>query len=409
MNSWIIGIGLFLLQHTTIYIEFYRYNAKKGEPMKAVNEKMEENLKLIRDTLDFKETKKIPVGIQTTTWPIGYAGVKLNDVLDDPVANMMAYTKVYDDVEVNISTFGMNEMPLRLFQALEITKYYLGGDEVAILHRQSGEEYFGPEFYDDIQADGLNALEKYKALIYKKNIPVLNGPMEEAYDLFKKALPAMQNFFAFAGMGTQKLIEKGIPIVMNTTDFAAAGVPYWMGPFSSVMDSYRGIKESMIDLRRRPEAVKVACDVIAEDHAIGGGYETDAEKIRKSYEGHIVCFGLNILNAECFLSPKQFGPYYLDYFKKQMGPYIEAGGHVQIFMEGSLLRTADQYLDLPKGSLFIQPDLDDAFEMYKIFGHHHTICAGATVEMMKDGDSQGCIDYAKRCIDTFAPGGGFIF
>lgn len=375
--------------------------------MLAKNEKMQQNLNYLADTLNLREPEKVPTNLQTTTWPYGYAGVKLMDVVDDPAANAAAYTKVYDDIEFNVSTFGINAMPIRLFEALGIEKYYMGGDGVAILHKQSGEDYFGPEFYDAVKAGGAYAVAGYSDQVMKNCIPGFQGTKEEAVATAKKALPVMSNIFAFNQIGAAKLETLGIPIIMNMSGYM--DVPFWMGPFSAVLDTYRGIKEALIDLRRRPEAVREACAAVAEYKDMIYHYNPDVEALKKQFEGHTVVIGGNILNAECFLNRKNFNDLYLDYMKKQIGPYLEAGAKVFVFFEGRLNKVADMYLDLPKGSLMIQPDLDDAFEIYDIIKDHHTICAGATVEMLKCSSKEDCIAYAKKCFDTFAPGGGFIF
>ena len=141
--------------------------------MKPYNTKMEERLVALRDTLDLKEPKKVPVNIQVQTWAYAYAGVTLKEVVDDPVKDAGCYTKLYDDIEVDLSTFGVNVMPIRLFEALDITKYCFANDDTAIVHQQVGEDYFGMEFYDDIKEIGVEGITEK---IRRMNIPVLSEP-----------------------------------------------------------------------------------------------------------------------------------------------------------------------------------------------------------------------------------------
>lgn len=374
--------------------------------MKAVNENMAKKLGHIADALNFRESEKIPTGIQNITWALDYAGLKQPDVWDDPVKWAAAYTQVFRDIEFDISTFGMNTIPIKPIQPLGVTKYYLGNDGVSVLHKQVDDVYFGPEFYDDVIEGGIPALMEYNNRVYRSCIPVLKYSRDEAVAKFKEVVP----FFKSAGMffiaGEQMLQEIGIPEIIN---MSTPDMPAWFNPISSILDTYRGIKDTTLDLRRRPEKVKAVCDIIMEQKYLANGYERDPEVIRKKIEGDPVAFGGNILNAECFLSRKDFEKFYIDYFKKQLGPYIEAGVKVYIYMEGEFSRVVDLYKELPKGSLFLQPDMDDPFDIYDKIGDYHSICSGARVSLLKSGTKEENIDYAKKCIDKFAPGGGFIF
>jgi len=374
--------------------------------MKALNKKMEERLINLRDTLNFIEPSKVPVNLQTTTGAYGYSGKTLKQVLDDPIANAAAYTEIYEALQPDISTFGINVMAVNVFEALGITKYYLGIDDTGVLHKQAGEEYYGTEFYETLQDKGLQGLAELNEEILRQNIPVLNQSLEEAVEVFKIAAVPQVADMTMKMIASKKLNEMGIPRIIDMPT-AQADAPFWMGPFSSIMDTYRGMKEALLDLRRRPDAVKEACDIIAE--AKKPTLKTDVNEIKKDFEGLIVPLGINILNAECFLSRKNFERFYLCYFKEQLTPYIEAGAKIYVFMEGKLLHTCDMYQDLPKGSIFFQTDEDDPFEMYEKLGNYHTICTGAPLSLLKCGSKQECIDYAKKCFDTFAPGGGYIF
>ena len=52
---------------------------------------------------------------------------------------------------------------------------------------------------------------------------------------------------------------------------------------------------------------------------------------------------------------------------------------------------------------------DDPYKVYEKIGDHATIACGITTNQLKCLSKQECLDIAKKAIDTFAPGGGFIF
>ncbi|MBF7097849.1 uroporphyrinogen decarboxylase/cobalamine-independent methonine synthase family protein [Alkalibacter mobilis] len=371
---------------------------------RTVNAKMTERLQNIKDTLDFKEPKKVPTQIQFTTWPFSYSGVKTKAVIDDPVRTAEVFYKVLDEIEFDLSMFGIYMIPIRVFEALKSDKYVWGDDDTAITHSQGTAEFLGPEWYPEIIKDPFHVQTE---TLLKLQVPVFAGPKEEAMNALKAAVKPFLDHNATVKMVTDRMDEMGIVRVANS-DYTC-DAPFFLGPFSSILDFFRGMAGSLTDLRRRPKEVKAACDAIMRQAAESGNYLTDVEEIKKSFGDAIVPFGLNIINAECFLSPKNFEEYYLSYWKQYIGPYLEAGAKYYILGEGKLLPVLEQFKELPKGSLFIQIDEDDPFEAYKKIGGYHTICTGIPLSMLKYSNKQECIDYVKKCFDTFAPGGGFIF
>ncbi|MBF7097669.1 uroporphyrinogen decarboxylase/cobalamine-independent methonine synthase family protein [Alkalibacter mobilis] len=369
------------------------------------NAKMIERMQCIKDTLDFKEPKKVPVKIQYTNWPYFYAGVTLKEVMHDPELNAKSYMKILDDIEFDLSLFGVNVIPVGVFQELKSNKYALANDDTAVTHSQGIEEFLGPEFYPDIIKDPF--LVQTETLL-KTQIPIFRRPKEEAMKCLKASINPFLNNMIMQQIVMNRMDELGIVRLVDKNTFSAEA-PFYFGPLSSIMDYFRGMQGALTDLRRRPKEVKAACDAIMRQSAEMGHFLTDVPKIKASFGDTLVPFGLNIINAECFLSPNNFKEYYLDYFKEYIGPYLEAGAKYYILGEGKLLPVLDQFKELPRGSVFIQIDEDDPFEAYKKIKGHQTICAGISLSLLKYGTKQECIDYAKKCFDTFAPGGGFIF
>ena len=54
-------------------------------------------------------------------------------------------------------------------------------------------------------------------------------------------------------------------------------------------------------------------------------------------------------------------------------------------------------------------DEDDPFAVYDAIGDWQSVATGITADLLKMGTREQCIDYVKKCFETFAPGGGFIF
>lgn len=144
---------------------------------------------------------------------------------------------------------------------------------------------------------------------------MLSEPKEVAVKRFEEATKNVKNYIEMKQMASHKIDELGIPRIFDagTNSCDAA---FWANPFTKLMDYYRGMKNALIDLRRCPDKVEKACDVIAEYN--GKRLLSDTEEIKKSFEGNVVSLGMNILNAECFLSRQNFERFYLKYFRKQL-------------------------------------------------------------------------------------------
>jgi len=179
--------------------------------------------------------------------------------------------------------------------------------------------------------------------------------------------------------------------------------PMFYSPFNTLFDNVRGIKDSLADLRRRPDKVKAAVDVIKANAG------QSAVKPDDYLNRDPVPLSMTIYHSECFLSEKQFDELYFQGFKEMALPYMEKGAKYFLKGEGKFLNTIDRYKELPKGSMVFMLDQDDPFEAYKHIGGYHTLASGITLDLLKSGTKQQCIDFVKKCFDTFAPGGGFIF
>ena len=74
------------------------------------------------------------------------------------------------EIEFDISTFGMNTIPVFPVEPLGVTKYYLGNDGVSVLHKQVGDEYFGPDNRD------IRELLPMVLLLRRMNFEQYSGP-----------------------------------------------------------------------------------------------------------------------------------------------------------------------------------------------------------------------------------------
>jgi uroporphyrinogen-III decarboxylase len=117
------------------------------------------------------------------------------------------------------------------------------------------------------------------------------------------------------------------------------------------------------------------------------------------------------LHIPTYLNPRDFGKLYYPFLKKYVQEISVDRGHaLYIFMENEWGPYMEYLQDLPKEArlvlLFEHGDLKNYKDK---LGKHFTIMGGMPISTLNYGTKQNCVDKAKECIDTLAPGGNYIF
>jgi hypothetical protein len=357
---------------------------------------MEERIRNFVDAVSFKEPDKVPVSIETLMWPFSYEGKTFRQVMDEPELAAKTYTKFLDDIEIDIFTmFPGVAFPVKVYEALGSKKFFLSGDDTGIQHYQTADVYMNDDEYPEL-------IHHYETFIdvtmIRRRFPVFTQPREVAYSALKKAAVEMKKHREINMRISADFERRGVPLVTGPL----SGAVSFFSPLNTLFDSLRGMKNTIVDLRRRPDEVKEAMKVIAGRHP--------APRVNAgAYGDRHYPFALVGYHSECFLTPKQFDELFFAGFMKYFEPLVNAGMKIYLKGEGSFLNTVDRYRQLPKGTMYIYLDEDDPFEMHKAIGDWAAIGTGITTNLLKFGTTQQCLDYAKKCFDTFAPGGGFVF
>ena len=353
---------------------------------------LKDRIQNLVDATSFREPKKVPVGAEILTWPFSYAGVRYADVMEDPVKTFEAYVKFLDDISLDFMWGGGVTSAVRAIKAMGCNYYDLANDGTTIIHKQPEVEFMETEEYPDLIED----LPAFKANLMRRRVGALRLPKEQAYEKTIDALKAIRPYAEANAMISKYIFEeKGIAPLTGPMNF--------LGPLSLLFDKYRGIRDTLLDLRRRPELVRQACDVILAERA-KPFLDANPGDYAQPYP-----FMSTVYHVECFLSPSLFDEYYFRHFKDICLPFMEAGAKFFLKGEGSFINTLDRFRQLPKGSVIFMLDQDDPFEVYKAIGDWQTVATGITADLLQMGTRQQCIDFVKRSFDTFAPGGGFIF
>ncbi|UWG98384.1 hypothetical protein LPY66_06150 [Dehalobacter sp. DCM] len=353
-----------------------------------------ERIQNILDTTNFIEPKKVPVGIEFITWPFAYAGVTYREVMHDPKRAAECYVKFLDNIELDW-VWGAPGVPFPIesFHSLGIKSYEIAIDDTCIQHQQVYTQYMEAEEYDNYIKDPKGF---QKNVFIRRTASAFSLPRDEAYAALKDAA---QKYKPLRDMNN--LIRETVFNQKQIVSLTGPGSPMYYAPFDTLFDHMRGIKNALTDIRRRPDKVKEACDAI--------WAQTKPLINPDNYKDKPFLFGRTFYHSACFISPKQFDELIFSYFLDGYGELIENGLKFYLKGEGQFLKLLDRYRQFPKGSMVIMLDEDDPFEAYKIIGDWQTVATGIRTDLMQYGTKQQCVDYVKKCFDTFAPGGGFMF
>jgi uroporphyrinogen-III decarboxylase len=208
--------------------------------------------------------------------------------------------------------------------------------------------------------------------------------LQEAGKEIREWRPKMEAF-------DREIRDLGFPPFFS--DFAFA-------PFDALSDHLRGMRGSMLDMYRQPDAVLEACDVILKRMVDGigpakpGGVNAVSIPLHRGSEG--------------FMSIKQFEKFYWPGLKGLILALIEKGQRPLVFFEGDYTSRLEYLLELPKGSIFAHMDTTDMFKAKEILGGHLCISGNFPCSLVGTGTPDSVREYARKMIDVCGKDGGFI-
>ena len=344
------------------------------------------------DALCFREPDKVPVGVEVLLWPLSYAGLRYADTCGDPATTAEAYVKFLDVISIDCYWGGLITRPVKAYQALGCYNYDFSSDGNTIIHLQPSIEFMGADEYPQLIADPVG----YHGKLLKRRCKALQLPREEAYEKVKEALCEFRTYTETNRLIRKYLDQRGvIQLVDAPVRFDS--------PISAIFDRYRGMRDTLVDLRRRPEEIRQACA------SLKNLTKKEVEKLDVAALSDPYPLGFTGYHAECFISPPQFDEFFFEPLMELFMPFLEAGKKIFLKGEGTFINTVDRYRKLPKGSILMMLDEDDPFEMYKAIGDWQPLATGITADLLRLGTKDQCVDFVKKCFDTFAPGGGFVF
>ncbi|MBQ9032039.1 MAG: hypothetical protein IJ106_11395 [Parasporobacterium sp.] len=368
-----------------------------------------QRVKNLLDAVSFKEPDKVPVGFDYISWPYGYAGVTLEEVIEDPAANARAYTRFMNDIEFDLTFNPGMYMPYTAYQALGSEVFFLCDDKCTVQHNQALHNFISDDDFD-VLIDHFSYF--INAYYPKKYLKAFQGTKKNAYRALKTAAQEIVKLNEFTNLVAKTaLFEYQILLVGTSVDpkidesyNLRDTMPMYFSTLDDLFDKYRGMENVFYDLVDNPEKIDRAIAAIE-------AYKPEMKWPDRDYSEYPLPFALAGYHVAPFLNTEQYEKYWFQGFKNRMLPFAEQGLKIFLKGEGSFLHTIERFKDFPPGSILIQLDSDDPIEAKRKLGGTQSLAAGIKTSMLSPivYDKKRCFDHLKRMFDELAPGGGFVF
>lgn len=342
--------------------------------MKTRQELYNEHLERVKKAISMEKTDRVPINLNADSFCIKVAGGKLSDLVTDmEYGNELLFQgmKSFGDIDC---TLGYGCFP-QTKGAFFLSNIKLPGRDLPddMLWQIDEVGFMTEDDYDTIINNGWN-----------------NFYIDFCKNRLGDPLKVMGHIMEITPKIAQKYKDAGIVAIIGS---AMAGAPY------ETLIAGRSIKNFVRDLRRIPDKVLAAINVIAEE-----GYEDLRRAIRA--DKPLAVFSGGARMAGDFLSPKAFEKFAWPYFKKSIEIAVEEGANVYLHSDLCWDRFIDYLKELPKGKCIFHPDSStDIFKAGEVLKGHMCIMGDVSPALLTLGTPDEVYDYSKKLIDEFAPQG----
>lgn len=353
----------------------------------------QERLTRYLTAMEGKKPDKVPIRLQLSEFMAKYAGLELQEVYYDLEKNIAAADKIFADFDVDVTMGGPSLWWGALHDAVGAKYLKFAGRQLASNQQLQfvEQEYMIPEDYDAF----------------------IENPTQWILETF---LPRIHSEFSQPGSYRANLAlikgAAGMVMVNNRNQQASVhwakdyGMPVSVSgmvkaPFDTLGDTLRGLKGIMKDLRKRPDKVLAALEVLV---------------------SHNIYYGLATSGGDCvlpaflplhrgsypFLNPREWDTFYWPSLKKVIEGLWAQGKRTMFYAEGNWTPYLEKIAELPKSSIAFHVDQTNISKAREILGHKFCLSGNVPNSLMAYGSPEQVSDYVKRLLHDYAADGGFI-
>lgn len=222
---------------------------------------------------------------------------------------------------------------------------------------------------------------------------LVNPEVKQMIETLQKAQELQEAFNAQVGAFVGEVEGMGFPVMTGAPTFCS---------YDFYSDYLRGTMSTSQDLYECPEYLKAFMD----QHV---RVILDRIKAMPPLPGRM-CFMPMHKGMDGFLSTEHYGEFYWPYLMQIVNAWIEAGGIPYVYTEACYDGRVEFLKQLPPGKCIVHFEESKDIEMLKReVGATNCISGIYPARLLVTGTKQQVVDEAKRIMDVFAPGGGYVF
>lgn len=404
---------------------------KNGKTLEQLNEEKE---KRIADVSALRMPDRVPVTIQTGVFALRHLGIPLSAMYYDHNAYRAASLITALEFDADTGGVGLFANSGTAMEMLDTKNAaWPGGTLPPDVPYQFVEgEYMKAEEYDIFLTDPSDfVLRYYLPRVYGLLAPLPRLPSFRtmigglgiqgiasilASPEFRKIGETMIRIDADqtrlrkeAAEFADEMVQLGFPpeYVGAGPGGMSAGMAMGIGvggaPFDTISDFLRGMRGTMLDMRRCPDKLLAACDKLFEwrlARAVPAAPDARGNPRRVFMALH--------RGSDGFMSVKDFERFYWPTLKKAILKTIELGCIAMPFWEGIWDQRLEYLLDLPKGKVIFWCENTDIFRAKEILGDHMCIQGGMPPTLLQVGSPQDIVEHCKKLIKVVGKNGGYI-
>jgi len=216
--------------------------------------------------------------------------------------------------------------------------------------------------------------------------------VQAALEALKEAGKHSQDWLVAGGMAAAAIEEEGVVLgpQMGTTC-----------PFDMLADSFRGMINTIVDVKERPDELLEAVNVMQElmlKNALGGAIALNREYFLVPLH----------MGVDEFMSPADYAKFYWPGLKALLMALIDNNITPYVFVEGNYNTRLEQLCDIPAGKVIYCFEKIDMKRAKEIVGKVACIGGHVNTATLMYSTADKVIDETKKLLDVYAPGGGFI-
>lgn len=364
-----------------------------------------------------KPPDRVPVTIFPNMFPWKYAGMTIQEAMNDYEKCAAAFKKFVLDFDPDVHWGAYAPGPAKFFEILDYKLYSWPGHGVDPDHSyQCNEgEYMKPEEYDALIQDPTGYFihiylpRVFGALGGFSMLPFFPGILEMyglALTFIPFGLPPVQATFQALFEAGAEALKWVAPMGGVDVELATLGYPTLLGgftkaPFDVIGDTLRGTKGIMVDIYRRPEKLLKAMEVLTPLMIQMGVNSAQAT-------GNPLIFIPLHKGADGFLSDEQFRKFYWPTLKEVILGLIEGGCIPLPAAEGGYSSRLEVVKDLPRGKTVWMIDLTDMADAKRTLGQNACLLGNVPSALLNLGTPEDVREYVKKLINVAGKDGGLI-